>query len=99
MSGQPKPHRKKTLPVPGDVFIGSDDLMRIILPTGYDVEQFFNYGIESEVDTIHHGVRFHKAKWEDIELRDVTPESFLHNWDKYGFYYLGNALTDEWENG
>lgn len=93
-----RPHRKKTLPVPGDVFIGSDGLMRIILMDGYDVQQYLlGWGEENETDSIHHGVRFHKHTWRELAYRGVYPESFIQ--EEHGYYYLGNALTDEWENG
>ncbi len=97
----PRSSRKKTLPVPGDVFIGSDGLMRIITLDGYEVQQFHRMLCpDPERDVEYHAVTFHRHTWEEVlASHEVTPQSFLDNWEKHGFYYLGNALTDEWCNG
>ena len=81
MKGQPRPYRKKTLPVPGDVFIDGNGWMRIIFHWGYSVNDGHN-----EIE----------LPWE---RSGFTPLEFIVNWEIVGFYFLGNALTDEWENG
>lgn len=77
-----KPHRKKTLPVPGDVFVDADGNLRVITLEGFDWVDF-----EGQEDTRGWLGNYYK------------PEDFPVSWMNVGFYYLGNALTDEWENG
>lgn len=86
MKGQPRPHRKKTLPVPGDVFISLTGWMRVITPTGYDL-----VGMKCGIELYeNNGLRFGAL---------VNPDHLIANYYNDGFYYLGNALTDEWEDG
>lgn len=85
MTRGPRPHRKKTLHVPGDVFIAKNGWMRIITQDGYDLTAQ-NVGQE---------LVERSCKFGDL----VNPEHLIANYFNDGFYYLGNALTDEWENG
>lgn len=91
-----RPHRKKSLPVPGDVFISQNGAMRIITMDGWDYvgpKWSDNNGVYDFVNgtEIDDGFRW--------RFFGIVPNHFIVNYYHYGFYFLGNALTDEWENG
>lgn len=77
-------NRKKTLPVPGDVFV-VDQIMVVISQAGYSWVNPVGKIIERKF--------FEEGSWTPSSICNPA-EPFFIDCD-----YLGNALTGEWENG
>jgi hypothetical protein len=81
----PRPHRKKTLAVPGDVFIANE--VMIIINT-------FGYSWVNPLGVVIEKLFKEEGSWSPDRICNNDEAPFFEDCN-----YLGNALTDEWEDG